>query len=79
MVCGTDFLIFKAFILVCALDGSECEMYSQDRDYSNLNVCMASVVKMKKELNAQMPSVKFVTGCMDDAVEMEIRTGHQRP
>jgi hypothetical protein len=40
---------------------------------------MASVVKMKKELNAQMPSVKFVTGCMDDAVEMEIRAGHQRP
>ena len=72
-------MIFKAFVLVCAVGDLECEMYSQERDYSNLDVCMASVVKLKKELNTQMPSIKFVTGCMDDAVEMEIRTDHQRP
>jgi len=79
MVCGTNFLIFKAFILVCAVGDLECEMYSQDRDYHNLDVCMASAVKLKKELNAQMPSLKFVSGCMDGEVEIEIRTGGQRP
>ena len=76
MVCGANFLIFKAFVLVCALDGSECKTYSQDIDYSNLNVCMAAAVRMKKKLNAQIPSLKFVTGCMDGAAEMEIRAGN---
>jgi len=75
MVCGANFLIFKAFIIVCAV-GLECETYSQVRDYSNLNVCMAAAVKLKKKLNAQMPSTKFVTGCMDGAAEMETRTGN---
>jgi len=64
---------------VCALDGLECKTYSQNRDYSNLDVCMASAVKLKKELNAQMPSLKFVSGCMDGEVEIEIRTGNPRP
>lgn len=63
MVCGANFLIFKAFIIVCAV-GLECEMYSQVRDYSNLDVCMAAAVKLRKKLNAQMPSSKLVTGCV---------------
>jgi hypothetical protein len=75
MVCGTNFLIFKAFIIICAV-GLECETYSQDRDYSNLAVCMAAAVKLKQELNAQTPAFKFVTGCMDVAAEMEIRAGN---
>ena len=79
MVYRPDFLIFKAFILVCAVGDLECEMYSQDRDYHNLDVCMSSAVKLKQELNTQMPSLKFVAGCMDDAVEMEIRAGNPRP
>lgn len=76
---GSDFLIYKAFIIMCALDGLECKTYSQDRDYNNLNVCMASAVKMRQELNTQTPPLKFVTGCMDNAAEMEIRTGNPRP
>jgi hypothetical protein len=77
--CRPNFLIFKAFIVVCALNGLECKMYSQDRDYSTLAVCMTAAVKLKQKLNAQTPAFKFVTGCMDGAAEMEIRAGNPRP
>jgi hypothetical protein len=40
---------------------------------------MAAAVKLKKELNAQTPAFKFVTGCMDGAAEMEIKAGNPRP
>jgi len=54
-------------------------MYSQDRDYSTLAVCMTAAVKLRQELNARTPPLKFVTGCMDSAAEMEIRAGNPRP
>ena len=72
-------MIYKAFVIVCVIGGVECKTYSQDRDYSNLDVCMAAAIKLKQGLSTKMPALKFVPGCMDVVAETEIKAGNPRP